>query len=142
MNVTYDGVSLELDETLVDATQTEIRRQIAEYERGERREFDLDVSIPDSFTGDVMTAMAEIPYGEVRTYGDLAEVVDSSPVAVGQACGRNPVPIVVPCHRVVGADSLGGFSAGGDENMSLKQSLLTGERTEDEPTQTQLTTQF
>jgi len=69
-----------------------------------------------------MDAMAAIPYGETRTYGELAVELDTAAVAVGQACGRNPVPIVVPCHRVVGANSLGGYSAeGGPE---LKERLL------------------
>jgi O-6-methylguanine DNA methyltransferase len=46
--------------------------------------------------------MAKIPYGETKTYGEMAGALDSSAVAVGQACGRNPVPLIVPCHRVVG----------------------------------------
>jgi methylated-DNA-[protein]-cysteine S-methyltransferase len=73
-----------------------------------------------------MDAMAAIPYGETRTYGDLAADLDTSPVAVGGACGRNPVPLVVPCHRVVGHDGLGGFSAEG--GVDLKRALLAHER--------------
>ena len=127
MQLTFDGIELTFDESVVDASPDEIRRQVRAFEEGDRREFDLDVSIPESFTGRVMTAMAEIPYGETRTYGDLAAQIGSSPIAVGQACGRNPVPIVVPCHRVVGANSLGGFSAGGENNLDLKRALLTHE---------------
>ncbi|WP_411965663.1 methylated-DNA--[protein]-cysteine S-methyltransferase [Haloferax sp. YSMS24] len=126
MHVTMWGFDVELDETLVDASPSEIRSQLAEYERGERAVFDLPVRFPDSFTGDVMRAMLAIPHGETRTYGEIAADVDSHPVPVGQACGRNPVPLVVPCHRVVGADSLGGFSAAG--GVDLKRALLVHER--------------
>ena len=84
------------------------------------------VDFPASFTGRVMRAMAEIPYGETRTYGDLATVIETSAVAVGGACGRNPLPLVVPCHRVVGAGSLGGFSAAG--GVPAKEALLAHER--------------
>jgi len=69
-----------------------------------------------------MEAMAAIPHGETRTYGDLG----TAPAAIGSACGRNPVPVIVPCHRVVGAGSLGGFSAGG--GVEAKRALLDHER--------------
>lgn len=122
------GTPVEVDESFLDAPAAVVRDQIREYDRGERHAFDLDVSVPDSFTGRVMEAMAAIPYGETRTYGDLAADLETAPVAVGAACGRNPVPIVVPCHRVVGSDSLGGFSAGGDDGVALKRRLLDHER--------------
>ena len=54
--------------------------------------------------------MAEIPYGETRVYGELAASVGSAPRAVGRACGRNPIPIVIPCHRVLAKAGLGGYS--------------------------------
>ncbi|SEK42011.1 methylated-DNA--[protein]-cysteine S-methyltransferase [Haloferax larsenii] len=126
MHVTMWGFDVELDERLVESSEADLREQLAEYERGDRRAFDADVRIPDSFTGDVMRAMLDIPYGETRTYGDVAAELDSHAVAVGQACGQNPVPLVVPCHRVVGSDSLGGFSAAG--GTDLKRSLLEHER--------------
>ncbi|KAB1198908.1 MULTISPECIES: methylated-DNA--[protein]-cysteine S-methyltransferase [Haloferax] len=126
MHVTMLGYDVELDDELVEASPDELVSQLAEYERGERQLFDLPVRLPDSFTGDVMRAMLDIPYGETRTYGEIADAVDSHPVPVGQACGRNPVPLVVPCHRVVGADSLGGFSAAG--GVDLKRALLAHER--------------
>ena len=128
MDVTISGIELSIDETSIAAPTSAIRRQVAEYKRGERHEFDLEVTIPETLTGAVMAAMVEIPFGETRTYGQIAEAVASSPVAVGQACGRNPVPIVVPCHRVVGADSIGGFSAAGDRGVELKRALLEHER--------------
>jgi methylated-DNA-[protein]-cysteine S-methyltransferase len=73
-----------------------------------------------------MDEMSAIPYGETRTYGEIATALDSAPVAVGQACGSNPVPIVVPCHRVVGSDGgLHGYSAPG--GVALKRRLLEHE---------------
>jgi methylated-DNA-[protein]-cysteine S-methyltransferase len=128
MKVTIHGVRVELDECVLDASPTRIRREVAEYAGGEREEFSIAVAYPESFTGRVMRALSAIPYGETRTYGDIAATLDTSPVAVGQACGRNPVPLVVPCHRVVAADSLGGFSAGGDDGVELKRRLVQTER--------------
>lgn len=118
------GYEVEIDETRVTAPKEAIREQVVEYAAGERREFDFDVSFPDGFVGDVMRAMYAIPYGERRTYGELAAELDTAAVAVGQGCGSNPIPLLVPCHRVVGADSLGGFSAGGERGVELKRELL------------------
>jgi methylated-DNA-[protein]-cysteine S-methyltransferase len=76
----------------------------------------------------VWKAMCAIPCGKVRTYGDLAAELHSSPRAVGQACGNNPIPIVIPCHRVVGKAGLGGFMhhSGGDA-LDIKLWLLRHE---------------
>lgn len=134
MRVDVLGASLEVDDDLVDApdatdrdgVREAIEEQVREYERGERTAFDLDVALPDSFTGEVMEAMLAIPYGETRTYGDLAERLDTAPIAVGGACGRNPVPLIVPCHRVVASDgSMRGYSA--DGGVETKRELLAFE---------------
>ena len=72
--------------------------------------------------------MQAIPAGEVRRYGQLADALGSSARAVGGACRANPVPLVVPCHRVVAAHGLGGFGgATGGKRLSVKQRLLEGE---------------
>ena len=126
MHVTVRGFDFEIDAARIAEPWADVERQLREYERGEREAFDLVVDFPDSVAGRVMAAMAAIPYGETRTYGELADVVGSAPVAVGTACGRNSVPVVVPCHRVVGADSLGGFSA--DGGVEAKRALLEHER--------------
>lgn len=128
MNVEVFDSEMTIDESLIDASSAEIRGQIDEYLQGDRREFDLALSISDDFTGRVMGAMSAIPYGETRTYGDLATSLDTTAIAVGGACGRNPVPIVVPCHRVVGHDSLGGFSTDCADPLALKRRLLDAER--------------
>ncbi|MBP1985867.1 methylated-DNA--[protein]-cysteine S-methyltransferase [Halolamina salifodinae] len=128
MRVDIRGDSYDLDAGLVAEDETEIRRQIDEYAAGDREAFDLTVDYPERHLGDVMRAMSEIPYGETRTYGDLAQDLDSGAVAVGQACGSNPLPIIVPCHRVVGSDGYGGFSAAG--GVDAKRRLLAFERGE------------
>ncbi|MEZ5911496.1 MAG: methylated-DNA--[protein]-cysteine S-methyltransferase [Paracoccaceae bacterium] len=96
--------------------------QLAGYFAGTRRGFDLPVAIPEGLQGRVMRAMAAIPFGETRSYGDLARELGASAQAIGQACGANPVPIVIPCHRILGASGLGGFSAPG--GIETKVALL------------------
>src|SRR3546814_5058866 len=83
-----------------------------------------------AFERAIWQAMLEIPWGETRSYGDLAALSGGVARAVGGACGRNPIPIVVPCHRVVGAGGrLVGFS--GAEGVATKQWLLDFERGQD-----------
>lgn len=110
----------EIDKSLISEPEREIRKQVEEFLNGDRKSFDLCISFPDSFTGEVMRDISKIPCGETRIYGEIAEALDSSAIAVGQACGRNPVRIIVPCHRVTGKDSLGGYSGG----LELKKKLL------------------
>ena len=91
-------------------------RQLNEYFAGDRQEFELDLA-PDgtTFQVEVLEALRGIPYGETRTYRDIAVAVGRPKAvrAVGNANGRNPLPIVIPCHRVIGSDgSLTGFGGG------------------------------
>lgn len=95
-----------------------------EYFRGGQPDFSL-VSLRAEgtlFQQEVWKALLTIPYGETRTYGQIAHMIGRPKAvrAVGGACGRNPLPILVPCHRVVGADgSLTGFSCGLDRKRFL-----------------------
>ncbi len=76
----------------------------------------------------VWQAMLSIPRGQTRSYGELAAALHSSAQAVGQACGANPIPVVIPCHRVVGKDGLGGFMRhAGGESLDIKRWLLRHE---------------
>ena len=88
-------------------------RQLNEYFAGERREFELELAPEGTkFQVEVLEALRGIPYGETRTYRDIAVAVGrpNAVRAVGNANGRNPLPIVIPCHRVIGSDgSLTGF---------------------------------
>ena len=88
--------------------------QIAAYFAGDSTGFDLPLRVDGSgFQKDVCRLMQAIPFGETRTYGDIARDLGVPAQAVGQACGTNPIPLIIPCHRVLGASSLGGFSAPG-----------------------------
>lgn len=100
------------------------RQQLEEYFQGTRRQFDLPLAPRGTpFQLEVWKALASIPYGRTMSYGQLAAQLrrPSAMRAVGAANGRNPLPIVVPCHRVIGADGgLTGFSGG----ISIKRMLL------------------
>lgn len=102
----------------------QVARQLSDYFEGARTEFDLPlVQGGNAFQQRVWQAMSDIPYGETRSYGALAKMIGGSARAVGSACGQNPIPIVVPCHRVIGADGrLVGYSGG--EGVATKRSLL------------------
>ena len=101
--------------------------QLAAYFAGELRRFDLPVHPHGTtFQQRVWQAIAEIPWGHVVTYGQLAAQLGSSPRAVGGALGRNPIPIIIPCHRVIGTNGgLGGYS--GWDGVETKQALLKRE---------------
>jgi len=105
-------------------TLSTTRAQLLEYFAGERRTFDLPL-VPEGtpFQRAVWHALATIPWGATWSYGDLARAIDNPAAvrAVGAANGRNPLPIVLPCHRVIGSDgSLTGFGGG----LPIKEALL------------------
>lgn len=91
----------------------EALRQLAAYFAGTLTRFDLPLAFAPGLTGEVQRQMVAIPLGETRTYGQIAKIIGASAQAVGQACSANPLPIIVPCHRILGAATLGGFSAPG-----------------------------
>ena len=100
------------------------------YFTGQLHDFDCPISpLGTEHDAKVWQAMVAIPYGQTRTYGDIAKEIGSAAQAVGNACGRNPLPIIIPCHRIVGGSGIGGFSGSrGDETVSIKQWLLQHER--------------
>lgn len=103
------------DDAFVDAAE-----QLGEFLAGERRSFDLDLRpVGTPFQRRVWTALCEIPYAETRTYAQLAALLDTSARAVGHANARNPLSIVVPCHRVVGSAGLTGYAGGLDRKRWL-----------------------
>jgi methylated-DNA-[protein]-cysteine S-methyltransferase len=99
-----------------DGAFAHVRRQLSEYFDGERVEFDVPLAMAGTpFQRRVWDALREIPYGETTTYGELAQHVGrpSASRAVGLANGRNPIAVIVPCHRVIGSDgSLTGYGGG------------------------------
>jgi methylated-DNA-[protein]-cysteine S-methyltransferase len=98
--------------------------QILDYLAGRLRAFDLPLAPAGSvYQRRLWRALQEIPFGETRSYGMIAHQLDSGPRAVGQACGRNPLPLLVPCHRVLAAGGkLGGYSGG--NGLATKRHLL------------------
>ena len=103
-------------------------RELDEYFAGERRIFTLPIQpYGTEFQQKVWRALCDIPYGETRSYGQIARAVGNPNAcrAVGMANNRNPIPIVIPCHRVIGADgSLTGYGGG----LKIKEKLLELER--------------
>jgi len=97
--------------------------QIDEYFAGQRKTFDLPL-IParTDFQRRVRKAMIAIPWGQTLSYGEIAHVAGGAPRAVGQACGANMLPLVVPCHRVLAANGIGGYSGG--KGLDTKRLLL------------------
>ena len=103
------------------------KSQLDDYFDGFRKTFDLPLEpIGTEFQQHVWSMMEQIPYGETITYGELANAIDSSARAVGMACGANPIPVIIPCHRVVAATNMGGYS--GDGGVETKKALLHLER--------------
>ncbi len=125
-----------LSRTLGDASRAshaplldKLVQQLEEYFAGRRREFDLPLDLYGTpFQCSVWCAIAEIPFGETRSYGDVARRIRRPRAvrAVGAATGANPVPIVIPCHRVITSEGrLGGFGGG----LPTKRALLAHEQT-------------
>lgn len=114
------GVTVEAS---TDVVFVALAQQLDQYLAGDRREFDLPVApAGDPFQHAVWELLREIPYGETRTYGTLATELGDRNLArrVGGAVGRNPVSIVVPCHRVIGAGgALTGYAGGLDRKLLL-----------------------
>jgi methylated-DNA-[protein]-cysteine S-methyltransferase len=103
----------------------EAARQLGAYFDRRLTRFDLPFDWGEGLHAEVRRAMAAIPMGETRTYGQIARAVGAPAQAVGQACGANPLPILIPCHRVTGTDWFGGFSAPG--GVETKAALLRHE---------------
>ncbi|MGR3455264.1 methylated-DNA--[protein]-cysteine S-methyltransferase [Pseudooceanicola sp.] len=104
----------------------EAARQIHDYFAGARQGFDLPLEVRGSdLQRAVCAEMAAIPFGKTVTYGEIARRLGVPAQAVGQACGGNPLPVVIPCHRVLGASGLGGFS--GEGGVETKVALLRHE---------------
>ena len=108
----------------LDATLTQLLRELREYFEGRRRDFGVPLAPQGTpFQCSVWDALLDIPYGRTVSYAEIARRIGqpSAVRAVGLANGRNPIPILIPCHRVIGADgSLTGYGGG----LAIKQALL------------------
>ena len=113
-----------------NALAAEAVRQIRAYLADPAQAFDLPLAVSGSaFQRRVWQQIAAIPLHRTRTYGEIAGLLESAPRAVGQACGANPFPLVIPCHRVIAADGrLGGFARQrGGFLLDVKRWLLSHE---------------
>jgi methylated-DNA-[protein]-cysteine S-methyltransferase len=124
-----------------DAVAEQAAQQIERYLREPDFRFDLPLAAAGSaFQQRVWDAICAIPRGSVLTYGRIARDIGSAPRAVGQACGANWFPLVIPCHRVTAARGLGGFASHDDEfgfHLSVKRWLLRHEGATASPWQQQ-----
>jgi methylated-DNA-[protein]-cysteine S-methyltransferase len=113
-----DGAIVSLDWGWVPGQERSLvldlaRAQIEAYFDGELKEFDLPLAPAGTpYRQAVWRALGEIPYGETRSYLDIARSAGGSPRSVGQANGSNPIPLIIPCHRVVATTHIGGYSGG------------------------------
>jgi methylated-DNA-[protein]-cysteine S-methyltransferase len=99
------------------------RDQLFAYLDGRLMRFDLPLNPAGTpYRRRVWSALRDIPYGTTRSYADIARQVGGSPRSVGQANGANPIPIIIPCHRVLATDGIGGYSGG--EGLPTKRVLL------------------
>ncbi|MGD9294109.1 MAG: methylated-DNA--[protein]-cysteine S-methyltransferase [Roseobacter sp.] len=123
VSVSWGGSKQDSDTPLL----TEAARQLCAYDAGTLQDFDLPLRVRGTeFQRAVCDAILAIPFGETRTYGDIAKRLYAPAQAVGQACGANPIPIIIPCHRVLGAKGLTGFSGVG--GIETKVALLRHEK--------------
>ena len=124
-----DGAIVSIDwgwvtEQSATALLLEAEAQLHAYFDGERKQFDLPLApAGTAYRQRVWQALTEIPYGAVRTYGEIAAVAGGSARSVGQANGSNPIPLIIPCHRVVAGSHLGGYSGG--DGADTKRWLLS-----------------
>lgn len=105
----------------------EAARQLAAYFAGRLQAFDLPLApAGDERQRRVFAAMQAIPYGATRTYGEIAKATGLRPDEVGQGCAANPIPVIIPCHRVLSATGLGGYSGGGGIETKIALLKLEG----------------
>jgi methylated-DNA-[protein]-cysteine S-methyltransferase len=127
-NLDADGAArVDREARYDDLAIAEVRRQVEQYSAGDRLQFELELAARGTeFQHTVWDALVQIPYGETRSYGEIARAIGQPQAArgVGAANGANPIGLIVPCHRVIGADgSLTGYGGG----LPLKRALLAHE---------------
>lgn len=114
-----------------DALAIRVEQQLQAYFQDPDTIFDLPTQAVGSvFQNKVWAAISSVPRGEVRTYGQIAKMVQSAPRAVGGACGANWLPLIIPCHRVTASGGLGGFANHADPSgfhLNVKRWLLAHE---------------
>ena len=124
-NSAVDEISNSYDSFELSDKYQKLAEKVCMAYHGKESDFDVDAPDESSFKGKVLREVAKIPYGEVKTYKQIAEALDTKAYrAVGTAIGRNPLPIIIPCHRVVRSDfQVGGFFGG----TEMKKEILENE---------------
>lgn len=123
VQVTWSGTSIHrirFATTGIFGEVPEPIRQFCASQRVDLTRLDSIALHEDTVYARIYRAVQKVPYGSTVTYGEIAREVGTSPRAVGQAMARNPTPLVIPCHRVVAADGIGGFSP----SVEIKEALL------------------
>lgn len=125
-DVLFERLARELSPRVMEATSPtdEVRRELEQYFAGNRRRFEVPVdrSLIGPFAQKVLRATSRVGFGELATYGEIAARIDrpNAARAVGSALGSNPIPVVIPCHRIVGAGGkLTGYAGGLDRKETL-----------------------
>ena len=112
----------------VSTLAEKVKHKIEKYLNLESKVKNIKVDVTlnvTPFQRKVLNQLQQIPYGETRTYGEIAKILKTSPRAVGNACRNNPIPIVIPCHRVVAANGIGGYDgATHGKTLAIKYQLL------------------
>lgn len=127
VHVYHNGRTIQRIRFATTGIPGEVPEEIRQYCAGRMVDlltFDTLALHGDAVYPGIYRAVRNIPYGSTVTYGEIAQRVKTSPRVVGQAMARNPVPLVIPCHRVVAADGIGGFSP----SVEIKQELLAMEK--------------
>ena len=111
-----------------DVLINQAHQQIVKYLQQANSPFNMPMPEQGTaFQQRVWQAIASIPPGQTRTYGQLAEQLNSGPRAVANACGANPTPLIIPCHRVLAKNGMGGFMQGNKNGLKIKRWLLAHE---------------
>jgi len=120
--LSWGAADHQVSSPLLDQAVDQIRR----FDAGELSAFNLPLRVEgNGFLRAVCDVILAIPFGETCTYGDIAKKLGASAQSVGQACGQNPIPVIIPCHRVMGAKGLTGYSGAG--GIETKIALLRHE---------------
>lgn len=128
--VAIDFISASAKEINPETAQAKkIVRQIKAYCRHSTHRFDVKLRLQGTaFQQSVWREMQKISSGKVKTYGEVAKILNTSPRAVGNACRKNPVPLIVPCHRIVAAGGIGGYAGTTSGRVhNIKRQLLQHE---------------
>ena len=132
VSIEFVKIASSSEQACLEPLQLRVIQQMQDYFRLATRVFDVPLAPKGTdFQHRVWAQLCEIPVGQVRSYGEIAELLSTSPRAVGNACRKNPIPVIIPCHRVVSKIGIGGFVGATDgDYLTIKRRLLKHEGVE------------